>query len=159
MNAPQTDYHDRVIRAIGAYGADPSRWPADVRQAYAEMRPTPEIEAALAAEARLDAALDGLEGLAPAAELRARVLASAPQSPAHAPRAPRIGLGETLMRFFETALSPQGALAAIALVGVAVGVLGGRDIGADFTDQPELQLAALTGSSDLTGWIASGAEQ
>jgi hypothetical protein len=102
---------ERFGRLAEAFGGDLTRWPAELRDEAALLAAAEPAFAreALAAEARLDAALDALPRFAASPRLFEAVVASAPASR----RRRRLGLW----------LAPVGAaLAATAAAGVIVGV-------------------------------------
>jgi anti-sigma factor RsiW len=106
---------ERFEQLVEAYGADPARWPADLRAAAEAAAASPEAGEALRAARALDQALDSFDSEPPSLALRQRILARAPR-----PRsAPAWRLGRAFW------LSGAG-LAAACAVGVVVGVsLGG----------------------------------
>jgi hypothetical protein len=72
---------ERFLTLVGAYGADPRRWPLGERAAAsAFLDANPEVVAAcLEAEAALDAVLAAHAARQPSAALRARIIAGAPR--------------------------------------------------------------------------------
>lgn len=77
----------RLLELIGAYGADPARWPAGERgAALTLLERSASARTALAEAAELDRLLDAAPALAPAPDLAARVLIGAPGVAGRMPR-------------------------------------------------------------------------
>jgi ferric-dicitrate binding protein FerR (iron transport regulator) len=130
---------ERYQRLAEAYGGDVGRWPEAERQAALEWRARdPDAASAvLAAAAALDAALDAWRPPAATADLRERVLATAPR-----PRPVRRGFG-----FW---LSGAG-LAAAGAAGVIFGMAG---FGAAVSDARADDLLAVALPDDPTAAFA-----
>jgi hypothetical protein len=116
MTTEDTDALARFAALVEAYGAEPSRWPAD-RRAWAEQfLARSDAARAIAAEAAaLDAALDRAPLAPPPAALIGRVLAAAPRAGARA-RSASWWLGG----FWR----PAAGLAAAAVLGIGLGAFG-----------------------------------
>ena len=100
----------RFETLLEAYGADFSRWPADVRDAAAVFVAQNADAADVLAEARaLDAALEPARGVPDTSALAARILANAPR------RSAQTGFDRRALM----------ALAACAIFGVVLGFSGG----------------------------------
>ncbi len=107
----------RLQRLIEAYGADPSRWPADERDsARALLAQTPDAAAMQAPARRLDEALDGFAPTADA-DAAVRLLRALETLPRQVPATPPLLAG-----FWPRAAT----LAAASIAGVIIG-LGGLD--------------------------------
>ncbi len=126
-----TPLEARLAEVIAAYGADPARWPEEVRSAEAQdlARRDPALLAIAAEEAALDAvlALAKTETAAPAASsaLRARLLQAAPV-PADGAVARRPTPARPLrLPTFEAWLRPAGALVAAVFL-LTLGAGAGR---------------------------------
>ncbi len=129
----------RFEALIASWGADPARWPAgEADAARRHLAASPEAAARLAAEARLDALLDGVAVPTAPAALVGRLLAEAPAAPA-----PR-GLLAPLLVFWR----PASGLALAAALGLAVGLSG--------LDRPEAM--ALDVDVDIVGFAFAEGE-
>jgi len=160
----------RVHAALAAYGADVARWPDADRAAYARRRTEPDILQAMRRARALAGALAAAAGDAPApsAALRARILAAAPgaAAPVWGGRSSAVSIQARLRAWLAAglgaSLAPAGALAGVAALGFAAGlVVGGPafDGAAVFAsgDAPEVRLAALTEGESVYVWFEEGA--
>lgn len=120
----------RVREIIASYGAEPHRWPADERAAaLAVIARDPDLAEALAAERRLDEALDH-HPAPPAIAINPLALATAARRGPAVTATHRMGLW----------LPRVASLAAAAILGFAVGVSG---VGSDRLATDEADTLAL----------------
>lgn len=145
-----------ALSAIDSYGARVEAWPEAARAALGDVRGEPDVARALEAAAALDRALDAAPTHGPSADLRARLLASAPKPGA----APAPGFADALLSLLERfglRTPAAGALSASAALGLVVGVWTAVSVTGSLEDSPEAQLAALTAPSAYQ-WVIDGSE-
>ncbi|ABS62575.1 conserved hypothetical protein [Parvibaculum lavamentivorans DS-1] len=117
---------ERLAGILDAYGASPSRWPADERAAVEGLlAASAEARALLAAASRFDTLLDMAPAEAPSEALVARLMAARPralpQAPAPAPaRGFLRSLVDAVWPYGSPAL-PAGTLAASIMLGIMLG--------------------------------------
>ena len=138
---------DRFLNLAAAYGADIDRWPAGERAvAAAFVAANPQVvEACLAAERLLDAALQSYDSRDANPALRARIIAAAP-------RERRVG---AVRRWIAAAGLGLG-LAASAAAGVAAGYTLGHPAVTRLLGPSELDAGAFSALADPAGDTANG---
>jgi hypothetical protein len=138
---------DRFLNLAAAYGADMNRWPAGERAvaaAFATANPQV-IEACLAAERLLDAALQSYSASEASSTLRARIIASAP-------RERTVG---AVRRWLAAAGLGLG-LAASAAAGVAAGYTLGHPAVTRVLGPSDLDAGEFSVIADPVGDAANG---
>jgi hypothetical protein len=135
---------DRFLNLAAAYGADMNRWPAGERAVAATFAAAnPQIvEACLAAERLLDAALQSYDARGASAALRTRIIASAPRARAVRRWIAAAGLGL--------------GLAASAAAGVAAGYTLGHPAVTRLLGPSELDVGEFSALADPAGDAANG---
>jgi hypothetical protein len=138
---------DRFLNLAAAYGADMTRWPAGeqaVAAAFVAANPQV-VEACLAAERLLDAALQSYDAQGASAALRTRIIASAP----------RERTAGAVRRWIAAACLGLG-LAASAAAGVAAGYTLGHPAVTRLLGPSELDVGAFSAVADPAGDAANG---
>jgi hypothetical protein len=138
---------DRFLNLAAAYGADMNRWPAGERAvAAAFVAENPQVvEACLAAERMLDAALQRYDARGAGAALRAGIIASAP-------RERKVG---ALRRWIAAAGLGLG-LAASAAAGAAAGYTLGHPTVTRLLGPPDQDVGGFGALADPAGDAANG---
>ena len=138
---------DRFLNLAAAYGADMNRWPAGERAvASAFVAANPQVvEACLAAERLLDAALHRYDAGEASAALRARITAGAP-------RERTMGA----VRRWLAAASLGLGLAASAAAGVAAGYTLGHPAVTRWLGPSDLDAGEFSALADPAGDAANG---
>jgi hypothetical protein len=138
---------DRFLTLAAAYGADMNRWPAGERfvaAAFAAANPQV-VEACLAAERLLDAALQRYEARGANAAVRTRIIASAPHER-------MVGA----VRRWTAAAGLGLGLAASAAAGVAAGYTLGNPAVTRLLGPSDLDAGAFSALADPAGDVANG---
>jgi hypothetical protein len=137
---------ERFLTLAAAYGADMARWPAGERaaaQAFVAANPQV-VEACLAAERLLDAALERYAGRDATSLLRARIIAAAPRERAAGSR-----------RRWLTGAGLGLGLAASCAAGVAAGYTLGHPAVARLMGPPAADAGQLSAVGDPGGDAAA----
>jgi len=144
---------ERVLEIIEAYGAYPNGWPEEERlSAEAMIGAQQDTFAAALADAReLDRILAEGAIVEPSADLAARILASAPETP-------RLGMIARL----KDILFPQGTRwpAGATLASLAMGLIGGyayASTGIVYDEAGEAYYSAFSYDAE-TAWVSEDAE-
>lgn len=138
---------DRFLNLAAAYGADMNRWPAGERAvaaAFAAANPQV-VEACLAAERLLDAALQRYDAREASAAVRTRIIS----------RAPRERTVGAVRRWIATAGLGLG-LAASAIAGVAAGYTLGHPAVTRVLGPSDLDAGEFSALADPAGDAANG---
>ncbi|GAB4520111.1 MAG: hypothetical protein Kow00133_06370 [Amphiplicatus sp.] len=114
----------RAKACLAAFGADPARWPADVRGLYARLDGDPDFAEALARAVQLDEALDLYAAPRMDEAAKARLLQRAPRVPDSSLHERRVL--QVILAALNRRLVPVGALAAACVLGFAAGALNAR---------------------------------
>ena len=138
---------DRFLNLAAAYGADMNRWPAGERAvAAAFVAANPQVvEACLAAERMLDAALQRYDAREASAALRAGIISSAP-------RERKVG---AVRRWIAAAGLGLG-LAASAAAGAAAGYTLGHPTVTRLLGPPDQDVGGFGALADPAGDAANG---
>ncbi len=146
---------ERVFELIAAYGSAPESWPEGERAAASAMvAAQPDVFAPALTQARaLDDALQGEPEIAPAADLAARILASAPApAPARA-KASWLGRLKDLI-LPQTTRWPAGA----TLASLAIGLVGGYAYASAY-DQADQAYYTAFGYDAGVSWLGEEVEE
>lgn len=131
---------DRFQAIVDAYGANPARWPADLREAMRATTAEPWAGAALAEADRADALLDAAPVFGDHARLFDRVVAAAPRA---------LGLTRLWRRL--AGVGVAAALAGAGVAGLAVGVFVAPQ--ASVINGAQTTVANDDPLQDASGWM------